>query len=51
MQTRIQLTIKHEDKDTLFDRELELGQELGEFVKKYDFDVEFEVYRAEPEAE
>lgn len=51
MQTRIQLTIKHEDKDILFDRELELGQELGEFVKKYDFDVEFAVYAAEPESE
>ena len=51
MQTRIQLTILEEDKDKLFDRQLELMDELSMTLVALPFPVLVDVFDREPEAE
>ena len=51
MQTRIQLTILEEDKDKLFDRQLELMDELSMTLEALPFPVLVDVFDREPEAE
>ena len=49
MQTRIQLTIKDDDRDKLFDKQLEAIDEIGILLKTLPFEVELEVFDREPE--
>ena len=51
MQTRIQLTILEEDKDKLFDRQLELMDELSMTLSMLPFPVLVDVFDREPEPE
>jgi len=48
MQTRIQLTIKDEDKDALFDKQLEAIDEISILLKTLPFEVELQVFDREP---
>ena len=48
MQTRIQLTIKDEDKDKLFDKQLEAIDEISVLLKTLPFEVELDVFDREP---
>jgi hypothetical protein len=48
MQTRIQLTITDEDKDALFDKQLEAIDEISILLKTLPFEVELEVFDREP---
>ena len=48
MQTRIQITIKDEDKDKLFDKQLEAIDEISILLKTLPFEVELEVFEREP---
>ena len=50
MQTRIQLTIKDEDKDSLFAKEIELDELVERMIKNYvTFPVDVQIYPQEPE--
>lgn len=52
MQTRIQLTIKDEDKDELFAKEVELDELVERMITEYvTFPVDVQIYPQEPEAE
>jgi hypothetical protein len=51
MQTRIQLTIKDEDKEKLFDKQLEAIDEISLLIKTLPFEVSLEVFDREPEIE
>ena len=52
MQTRIQLTIKDEDKDSLFAKEVELDELVERMIKNYvTFPVDVQIYPQEPETE
>ena len=48
MQTRIQLTIKDEDKDKLFDKQLEAIDEISILLETLPFEVELQVFDREP---
>jgi hypothetical protein len=48
MQTRIQLTIKDEDKEKLFDKQLEAIDEISLLIKTLPFEVSLEVFDREP---
>ena len=50
MQTRIQLTIKDDDKDQLFDKQLEAIDEISILLETLPFKVELQVFDREPEA-
>lgn len=49
MQTRVQLTIKDEDRDKLFDKQLELIDEISMTLKTLPFEVHLDVFDREPE--
>ena len=49
MQTRIQLTIRDDDRDKLFDKQLEAIDEISILLKRLPFEVELEVFDREPE--
>ena len=52
MQTRIQLTIKDEDKDELFAKEVELDELVERMITEYvTFPVDVQIYPQEPEIE
>tara|TARA_R110000796_G_C14462312_1_gene424629 strand:- start:185 stop:358 length:174 start_codon:yes stop_codon:yes gene_type:complete len=51
MQTRIQLTIKDEDKEKLFDKQLEAIDEISMLLKTLPFKVDLHVFDREPEEE
>ena len=52
MQTRIQLTIKDEDKDELFAKEVELDELVERMITEYvTFPVDVQIYPQEPEAQ
>lgn len=52
MQTRIQLTIKDEDKNKLFAKEWELDELVERMITEYvTFPVDVQIYPQEPEAE
>lgn len=51
MQTRIQLTIKDEDKEKLFDKQLEAIDEISMLLKTLPFKVDLQVFDREPEEE
>tara|TARA_B100001094_G_scaffold194817_1_gene188657 strand:- start:92 stop:271 length:180 start_codon:yes stop_codon:yes gene_type:complete len=48
MQTRIQLTITDEDKDALFDKQLEAIDEISILLNTLPFEVELQVFEREP---
>jgi hypothetical protein len=51
MKTRIQLTIRDEDRDKLFDKQLEAIDEISILLKTLPFEVDLEVFDREPEIE
>jgi hypothetical protein len=51
MQTRIQLTIKDEDRDALYDKTVELEQWIFDNQEKFPFDIDVYTYANEPETE
>ena len=51
MQTRIQLTIKDDDRDKLFDKQLEATDEISILLQTLPFEVDLEVFDREPEVE
>ena len=51
MKTRIQLTIRDDDRDQLFDKQLEAIDEISILLKTLPFEVDLEVFDREPEVE
>jgi hypothetical protein len=49
MQTRIQITIKDEDRDRLFDNQLEAIDEITLLLQTLPFETEVAVFDREPE--
>jgi len=49
MKTRIQLTIRDDDRDQLFDKQLEAIDEISILLKTLPFEVDLEVFDREPE--
>ena len=49
MKTRIQLTIRDDDRDKLFDKQLEAIDEISILLKTLPFKVDLEVFDREPE--
>lgn len=49
MKTRIQLTIRDEDKHKLFDKQMEAIDEISILLKTLPFKVDLEVFDREPE--
>jgi len=51
MQTRIQLTIRDEDKHRLFDKQMEAIDEISMLLQTLPFEVDLHVFDREPEAQ
>ena len=51
MKTRIQLTIRDDDRDKLFDKQMEAIDEISILLKTLPFEVDLEVFDREPEVE
>jgi len=49
MKTRIQLTIRDDDRDKLFDKQLEAIDEISILLQTLPFEVDLQVFDREPE--